>query len=140
MFVSMRLGPLVRLLCGVALIAVLVVGVLSAMGSAQQAPATTAPTTASSASAAAAVGPSVFRVARTQGDGLNMRGCAGTSCARVGWIAEGAAFTAGCSMIGSSVHGDRTWMRGTAHGQTGYVARYYLDPAGSLLPACGAKG
>lgn len=141
MFVSMRLGPLVRLLAGVAVVAVLVFGVLVA-GSAGSSPNrnTPTPTPPASASAVADVGSSVFHVARTQGNGLNMRGCPEVGCTRVGWIADGGAFAATCSINGTPVNGDRTWLRGSAAGVTAYVSRYYLDPTTTTVPACGAKG
>jgi hypothetical protein len=141
MFVSMRLGPLVRLIAGVALVAVLVFGVLVA-GSVNSAPNNTTPTPAppANSAAAAAVRSLVFHVVQTQGNGLNMRGCPGVGCARVGWIADGATFTATCSILGTAVNGDRTWLRGWAAGRSGYVSGYFLEPTTATMPACAANG
>lgn len=138
MYVAMRLGPLVRLLVGVAVVTVLVLVVIMA-----QAPAhgTGGPATPSSTLAVAGALP-LFRIARTDGGGLNIRGCPSSACARVGWVGEGGSFTADCSVTGSAEHGDVMWLRGTVSGHIGYAARYYLIPAGADptvvvgVPAC----
>src|SRR5437879_4736496 len=114
MYVAMRLGPLVRLLAGVAVVTVLVLVVIMA-----QAPAH-GPATPSSTLAVAGALP-LFRIARTDGGGLNIRGCPSSDCARVGWVGEGGSFTADCSVTGRAEHGDVTWLRGTVGGHIGYA-------------------
>lgn len=149
MYLSMRLGPLVRLLAGVAVASVIVFGVLAARTPAHSSPNTTPPAAPASSALAADVGPSALHVVRTGGTGLNIRDCQRTTCARVGWVAEGGSFAATCAVQGTAVHGDKTWLKGTANGHAGYVARYYIAGpvgagAGDPVPACGqlslAKG
>jgi hypothetical protein len=132
-----RWTPMVQLMAGIALIMVFIVGVLVA-GSPTSASHDTRPRPASSVSVAAKLpGAEVFHVTRTLGNGLNMRSCAGVGCALVGWIADGGTFTATCSVIGTPINGDRTWLRGVAGGRSGYVSHSYLDPM-TTMPACGA--
>ncbi|HEX4704147.1 MAG TPA: hypothetical protein VH352_18615 [Pseudonocardiaceae bacterium] len=141
----MRLGPLVRLLAGVAVVSTLVIGLLMAHQPAQgaqqnQGPASTPVPTAVRA-AAAEVRPLVFHIARTAGQGLNVLRCARSGCGRVGWVNEGGSFTVTCSSVGDAVHGDTTWLYGDVHGQSGYVALYNLDATGgasatTMVPAC----
>lgn len=133
MYVAMRLGPLVRLLVGVAVVSALVLVVIMV-----QAPAHGAAAPSSTLAAAGAL--PLFRIARTDGGGLNIRSCPRSSCARVGWLGEGGSFTVDCAATGSAVHGDMTWLMGTGAGRTGYAARYYLAPAAANpadgVPAC----
>jgi hypothetical protein len=140
MYVAMRLGPLVRLLVGVAVVSALVLVVIMA-----QAPAhgSGGPATPSSTLAAAAGALPLFRIVRTDGGGLNVRSCPSSTCARVGWVGEGGSFTVDCSVTGSAEHGDVTWLRGMVGGRTGYAARYYLVPTSAAVdnqttgvPAC----
>jgi hypothetical protein len=144
MYLSMRLGPLLRLLAGVAVAAVLVFGVLAARAPAHSSPNTPSPAAPASSALAADAGPSAFHVTRTNGTGLKIRECPLLTCKPVGVMADGGSFGATCAVPGSVVHGDGTWLRGAAGGQAGYVARYYLAGSGSVVPACGplslAKG
>jgi hypothetical protein len=137
------------LLAGVAVVSVIVFGVLAARTPAHSSPNTTPPAAPASSALAADVGPSALHVVRTGGAGLNIRDCPRTTCARVGRVAEGGSFAATCSVPGSAVHGDKTWLKGAASGRAGYVAKYYIaGPAGAgaadPVPACGqlslAKG
>jgi hypothetical protein len=141
MYLSLRLGPLVRLLTGVAVVSAVVFGLFAVRAPAHSAPATTPPAPpASSARAAADVSSSVFRVAHTHGEGLNVRDCPSAACAKVGWLPEGTSFGATCAAGGTDVRGEPTWLRGTANGSTGYVARHYLATTGgsaALVPADG---
>jgi hypothetical protein len=149
MYLSMRLGSLVRLLAGIAAVSVIVFGVLATRTPAHSSPNTRPPASPASSALAADVGPSALHVVRTGGTGLNIRDCPKVTCARVGWVAEGGSFAATCAVPGSVVHGDKTWLKGAADDRDGYVARYYIaGPAGAgaadPVPVCGqlslAKG
>lgn len=141
MFVSLRLGVLVRLLLAVAAVA----GVLALILTAAPAPRDTEVGTAvperQSSRTAADRGAADYRVSGTGDAGLNVRACPAVRCATIGRIEEGATFRVTCGRRGASVKGEVTWLRGTVAGRDGFASAHYLRAdTGRAVPPCALRG
>lgn len=141
MFVSLRLGVLVRLLLAVAGVA----GVLAVVLTAVPAPRVTEAGTPEPA----VQGPGLpaerveadYRVRGTGDEGLNVRACPAVHCARIGRIGEGQTFAVTCWRSGTAVNGETRWLRGTVDGRDGFASRHYLRAhTGQGVPACARRG
>lgn len=127
MFVSLRIGVLVRLLVAVAAaVGVLVLALTAAAPAPRDTEVGTAVTaTQGPRSASDRVGVD-YRVRGTGSAGLNVRACPAVDCAKIGRIEEGATFRATCRRRGTAVGGEVTWLRGTVDGRHGFASGHYL--------------
>ncbi|MEU3273900.1 hypothetical protein ABZ639_23935 [Saccharomonospora sp. NPDC006951] len=138
MFVSLRLGLLVRALLVAAAVAGVLVLALSAgsrIGASQ--PDGDRGSPAGSVLAKNAPAGTNYRVMGTDGAGLNVRACPDADCVKVGWVGEGDRFVADCWQRGAVVAGNPMWLSGSVEGRSGFAAGHYLRPdTGVGAPAC----
>lgn len=137
MFVSLRLGVLIRVLAAVGLIGAVVTLLISAGTAPRVTPA--APSSVPHIGVEVTNEPRVivYRVAGTGGVGLNVRACAKAACPKVGWLAEGSTMRVTCWRSGSAVSGERKWLRGTVDGAEGFASAHYLRPRTTFTtPEC----
>ncbi|ASR33894.1 hypothetical protein BAY61_01570 [Prauserella marina] len=137
MFVSLRLGLLVRVLLVAAAVAGVLVLALSAGSQigASQSGDRGSPT--GSVLAKNAPAGTNYRVMGTDGAGLNVRACPDADCVKVGWVEEGDRFVADCWQRGAVVGGNPMWLNGSVDGRSGFAAGHYLRPdTGVGAPAC----
>lgn len=131
MFVSLRVGVFFRVVVVAAAVAAILVLLLTARTSPSPAPPDEGNNPESVQATDRPAGPARYYVAGTHGDGLNVRACSGTTCARVGRLPEGALFIATCWEHGPPVAGDRRWLAGSVDGRQVFASAHYLRQAGT---------